>query len=75
MTKRKRETPNDTTSNRSELTSSFAESQLLKFGWRKGTGLGRNGRGIAKAIKVGHKQDTFGLGKDADQWTVQVGKI
>jgi hypothetical protein len=52
-------------------TTTFAESQLAKFGWIKGHGLGKNKQGMTKAIKVGHKQDTLGLGKDADQWTVQ----
>lgn len=74
MGKRKREAESQSAaSHSSAAAASFAEGQLLKFGWKKGKGLGKDGHGIAKAIKVGHKQDTLGLGKDSDQWTVQVG--
>ncbi|KAI9018213.1 hypothetical protein DFJ74DRAFT_676396 [Hyaloraphidium curvatum] len=71
MAKRKREDGLAAAGHTMSRSESFAEAQLRKFGWKKGSGLGKHGHGIAKAIKVGHKQDTFGLGKDADQWTAQ----
>jgi hypothetical protein len=50
------------------INSKFAESQLKKYGWSKGDGLGKNKQGIKKAISVGIKNDTNGLGKDTDSW-------
>ncbi|ORX49997.1 hypothetical protein BCR36DRAFT_404563 [Piromyces finnis] len=50
------------------INSKFAESQLKKYGWSKGDGLGKNKQGIKKAISVGIKNDTNGLGKDTNSW-------
>ncbi|KAJ3274966.1 G patch domain-containing protein 4 [Terramyces sp. JEL0728] len=49
----------------------FAERQLKKYGWKKGQGLGKNGEGISKAISVGVKNDTDGLGAKSDEWSFQ----
>ncbi|ORX79500.1 hypothetical protein BCR32DRAFT_294414 [Anaeromyces robustus] len=50
------------------INSKFAESQLKKYGWSKGDGLGKHKQGIKKAISVGIKNDTNGLGKDTNSW-------
>ncbi|KAF9407274.1 G patch domain-containing protein 4 [Podila epigama] len=47
---------------------SFAESQLAKFGWKQGEGLGKNKDGIKKSISVVKKNDTKGLGGKLDKW-------
>ncbi|KAG0266682.1 G patch domain-containing protein 4 [Actinomortierella ambigua] len=47
---------------------SFAETQLAKFGWKKGEGLGKNKTGITKSISVVKKNDTKGLGGKLDKW-------
>ncbi|KAJ3189749.1 G patch domain-containing protein 4 [Gaertneriomyces sp. JEL0708] len=52
-------------------TGSFAESQMAKYGWKKGSGLGSRGDGINRAISVGFKNDTNGLGAKADEWSFQ----
>ncbi|KAI8592175.1 hypothetical protein BDZ88DRAFT_408538 [Geranomyces variabilis] len=49
--------------------SNFAQSQLAKYGWEKGTGLGKHRDGINKAISVGFKNDTDGLGAKSDEWS------
>ncbi|KNC98167.1 uncharacterized protein SPPG_06572 [Spizellomyces punctatus DAOM BR117] len=48
---------------------SFAESHMAKFGWEKGQGLGKNRDGISRAVSVGFKNDTQGLGAKADEWS------
>ncbi|KAI8995891.1 hypothetical protein BC832DRAFT_595823 [Gaertneriomyces semiglobifer] len=52
-------------------TGTFAESQMAKYGWKKGSGLGSRGDGINRAISVGFKNDTNGLGAKADEWSFQ----
>ncbi|KAF9381509.1 G patch domain-containing protein 4 [Podila verticillata] len=47
---------------------SFAESQMAKFGWKQGEGLGKNKDGIKKSISVVKKNDTKGLGGKLDKW-------
>ncbi|KAJ3049990.1 G patch domain-containing protein 4, partial [Rhizophlyctis rosea] len=48
---------------------SFAEAQMAKYGWEKGQGLGKDNEGINRAISVGFKNDTNGLGAKADEWS------
>ncbi|TPX63332.1 hypothetical protein SpCBS45565_g06676 [Spizellomyces sp. 'palustris'] len=48
---------------------SFAESHMAKYGWEKGQGLGKNRDGISRAVSVGFKNDTQGLGAKADEWS------
>ncbi|KAI8925892.1 hypothetical protein BC831DRAFT_459141 [Entophlyctis helioformis] len=50
---------------------SFAERELTKFGWEKGQGLGKSGGGLKKAITVGVKNNTGGLGTDDKAWGFQ----
>ncbi|KXS19785.1 hypothetical protein M427DRAFT_52652 [Gonapodya prolifera JEL478] len=40
----------------------FAEQQLLRYGWSRGTGLGKRRDGMTRHITVGYKNDTKGLG-------------
>lgn len=47
-----------------KLKMDFAEKQLLKYGWKKGQGLGINQDGINRPITVGVKQDNQGIGVD-----------
>ncbi|XP_067043504.1 G patch domain-containing protein 4-like isoform X1 [Acropora muricata] len=48
----------------------FARSQLEKYGWCEGKGLGKQENGISKAIKVNIKTDSAGVGFDAgDQFS------
>ncbi|KAG2182321.1 hypothetical protein INT43_007251 [Umbelopsis isabellina] len=47
---------------------SFAQSQLEKFGWNKGDGLGKNKDGKTKHISVTKKNDKKGVGVGQDQW-------
>ncbi|EIE90104.1 hypothetical protein RO3G_14815 [Rhizopus delemar RA 99-880] len=47
---------------------SFAQSQLEKFGWSKGEGLGKNKHGSAKHISVSVKNDKKGVGVNQGQW-------
>ncbi|KAF9310814.1 G patch domain-containing protein 4 [Podila horticola] len=47
---------------------SFAESQMAKFGWKQGEGLGKHKDGIKKSISVVKKNDTKGLGGKLDKW-------
>ncbi|KAF7994002.1 hypothetical protein HCN44_011271 [Aphidius gifuensis] len=42
--------------------SDFAKSQLLKYGWSEGKGLGKNENGITEALKPKLKFDTSGVG-------------
>ncbi|KAK3590890.1 hypothetical protein CHS0354_020868 [Potamilus streckersoni] len=42
----------------------FAHNQLLKHGWKEGSGLGKAEDGIKEAIKVKIKNDTAGVGHD-----------
>ncbi|KAJ3005401.1 G patch domain-containing protein 4 [Thoreauomyces humboldtii] len=50
-------------------TTTFAESQMKKYGWSKGTGLGKHRDGISKAISVGFKDDTTGIGAKDGEWS------
>ncbi|KAJ3160413.1 G patch domain-containing protein 4 [Geranomyces michiganensis] len=54
---------------RAGMGSGFAQTQLAKYGWEKGTGLGKNRDGINKAVSVGFKNDTDGLGAKSDEWS------
>jgi len=48
----------------------FAKQQLEKFGWKEGSGLGRNGNGISEALKPKMKFDSSGLGHTrSDEFT------
>ncbi|KAI8393396.1 uncharacterized protein BYT42DRAFT_541672 [Radiomyces spectabilis] len=47
---------------------SFAQTQLEKFGWNKGEGLGKNRDGNVKHISVSVKNDKKGVGVGQDQW-------
>ncbi|KAH6565707.1 hypothetical protein BASA60_009826 [Batrachochytrium salamandrivorans] len=47
---------------------SFAERQLKKYGWEAGQALGTNGSGLKKAISLGVKDNTDGLGAKAGEW-------
>ncbi|KAJ8655763.1 hypothetical protein O0I10_008649 [Lichtheimia ornata] len=47
---------------------SFAKSQLEKYGWKKGDGLGKNKHGNTKHITVKVKNDTKGIGGNQQQW-------
>ena len=40
---------------------SFAQRQLEKYGWKKGQGLGKEKKGINKAIGISVKDDTNGV--------------
>lgn len=40
---------------------SFAQRQLEKYGWTKGQGLGKEKKGISKAIGISIKDDTNGV--------------
>ncbi|VDL61401.1 unnamed protein product [Hymenolepis diminuta] len=46
--------------------SNFAQRQLEKFGWSKGSGLGKNNNGISEPIKVKRKFSRLGLGAAYD---------
>ncbi|XP_035387045.1 G patch domain-containing protein 4 [Electrophorus electricus] len=49
---------------------SFAERQLVRHGWERGKGLGRDESGISEAIKVKVKCDKGGVGhKESEQFT------
>ncbi|XP_054002037.1 G patch domain-containing protein 4 [Hylaeus anthracinus] len=49
----------------------FAKSQLMKYGWTEGKGLGKNESGITQALKPKLKFDTVGIGhtdKHSKEW-------
>jgi len=51
--------------------SKFGQRMLEKFGWSKGSGLGKNKQGISENIRVEHKVHPTGLGfiaNNADDW-------
>lgn len=41
--------------------SKFGQRMLEKFGWSKGSGLGKNEQGIAENIRVQHKVTPTGI--------------
>ncbi|TPX72560.1 hypothetical protein CcCBS67573_g05764, partial [Chytriomyces confervae] len=49
-------------------TQSIAVSHLKKLGWKSGEGLGKKKDGINRAISVGFKNDTRGVGAAKDQF-------
>lgn len=52
-------------------TNDFSKSQLMKYGWREGKGLGKHENGITEALKPKLKFDTAGIGhkdKEGDNW-------
>nr|CAG8579060.1 7092_t:CDS:2 [Entrophospora candida]CAG8604129.1 260_t:CDS:2 [Entrophospora candida] len=54
---------------------SFAETQLKKYGWTRGQGLGKNSNGIKNPIIISNKKNTRGLGLTEDwsfEWWTQV---
>jgi len=54
--------------------SSFAQRQLVKMGWREGSGLGKNSQGMSSHIKVKKREEELGLGAtntdlpNSDEW-------
>lgn len=46
----------------------FARTQLLKYGWSEGKGLGKHENGIAEALKPTLKFDTAGIGHKNDDY-------
>ena len=49
----------------------FAKSQLMKYGWTEGKGLGKNETGITEALKPKFKFDVAGIGHkddDSNNW-------
>ncbi|XP_060870241.1 PIN2/TERF1-interacting telomerase inhibitor 1-like [Metopolophium dirhodum] len=51
--------------------SKFGQRMLEKFGWSKGSGLGKNKQGISENIRVDHKVHPTGLGfiaNNVDDW-------
>ncbi|XP_029044956.2 G patch domain-containing protein 4 [Osmia bicornis bicornis] len=46
----------------------FAKSQLLKYGWSEGKGLGKHENGITEALKPKLKFDTTGIGHQVNNW-------
>lgn len=50
--------------------SRFAQKELKKFGWKEGSGLGKNENGMKEAIKVKIKNDGHGVGHNrGDEFT------
>lgn len=50
--------------------SRFAQKELKKFGWKEGSGLGKNENGMKEAIKVKIKNDSHGVGHNrGDEFT------
>ncbi|XP_062600063.1 LOW QUALITY PROTEIN: G patch domain-containing protein 4-like [Saccostrea cucullata] len=50
--------------------SKFAQKELKKFGWKEGSGLGKNENGMKDAIKVKIKKDGHGVGHNTgDEFT------
>ncbi|XP_061190117.1 G patch domain-containing protein 4-like [Saccostrea echinata] len=50
--------------------SKFAQKELKKFGWKEGSGLGKNENGMKEAIKVKIKKDSHGVGHNTgDEFT------
>ncbi|KAI8643570.1 hypothetical protein BD408DRAFT_364485 [Parasitella parasitica] len=47
---------------------SFAQTQLEKFGWENGDGLGKNKEGNIKHVSVSIKNDKKGVGVGQGQW-------
>lgn len=53
------------------MAGNFAQTQLLKYGWTEGKGLGKNENGLTEAIKPTLKFDKTGIGyneNDSEQW-------
>ncbi|KAI8872306.1 hypothetical protein GQ42DRAFT_76764 [Ramicandelaber brevisporus] len=46
----------------------FARSQLEKYGWKQGVGLGKEESGITRSIAVKQKQDQKGVGAQNGNW-------
>ncbi|XP_012142835.1 uncharacterized protein LOC100878111 [Megachile rotundata] len=46
----------------------FAKSQLMKYGWTEGKGLGKHENGIAEALKTKLKLDKTGVGHKDKDW-------
>ncbi|XP_017766502.1 PREDICTED: G patch domain-containing protein 4 [Eufriesea mexicana] len=46
----------------------FAKSQLMKYGWTEGKGLGKHESGITEALKPKLKFDTTGVGHKDKDW-------
>lgn len=46
----------------------FAKSQLIKYGWKEGKGLGKHENGIAEALKTKLKLDKTGVGHKDKDW-------
>ncbi|XP_043252413.1 G patch domain-containing protein 4 [Colletes gigas] len=46
----------------------FAKTQLMKYGWTEGKGLGKNESGITEALKPKLKFDTSGIGHKDEDW-------
>ncbi|EZA49226.1 hypothetical protein DMN91_000782 [Ooceraea biroi] len=48
--------------------SNFAKSQMLKYGWTEGKGLGKNESGITEALKPIIKLDNAGIGYESNEY-------
>ncbi|XP_076765474.1 uncharacterized protein LOC143432608 [Xylocopa sonorina] len=46
----------------------FAKSQLMKYGWTEGKGLGKHENGITQALRPKLKFDTVGMGHGDKEW-------
>ncbi|KAJ3071822.1 G patch domain-containing protein 4, partial [Podochytrium sp. JEL0797] len=55
-------------SDETSASSSVAVSHLQKLGWKHGDGLGKNKDGINRAISVGFKNDTKGIGSASNEF-------
>ncbi|CAG8520211.1 4797_t:CDS:2 [Ambispora leptoticha] len=51
-----------------DIVRNFAETQLKKYGWSVGKGLGKNEKGQTRAVQVKIKNDTKGLGQGSEDW-------
>ncbi|CAG8540526.1 25555_t:CDS:2 [Dentiscutata erythropus] len=49
----------------------FAETQLKKYGWSQGQGLGKNFEGRKEPITVINKNDMRGLGDNSEDWSFE----
>ncbi|KAF0415879.1 RNA-binding protein, g-patch type [Gigaspora margarita] len=53
------------------MTENFTETQLKKYGWSRGQGLGKNCEGRKDPITVIKKNDMRGLGDNSEDWSFE----